>query len=80
MEKIMWLHDNPHSMSLLALPAAVKYFVGFTSGFVLLLIGLYWFSISDGATNPMVGGLGLFMLGGGFVLWGELNRRRAAFP
>ena len=64
---------------LLLLPAVVKYVVGFGGGFVALLIGLYWFSSSGGATNAMIGGLGIFMMGGGLILWGELNRRRAAF-
>lgn len=66
-------------MSLLLLPSVVKYVVGFGGGFVLLVVGLYWFSISGGATNAMLGGLGMFMMGGGLILWGELNRRRAAF-
>lgn len=65
-------------MSLLFLPTVVKYGVGFGAGFVLLVIGHYWFSISSGTTDGMIGGLGMFMVGGG-MLWGELNRRRAAF-
>lgn len=66
-------------MSLLFLPTVVKYGVGFGAGFVLLVVGLYWFSVSGGATDGMIGGLGMFMMGGGLILWGELNRRRAAF-
>ena len=66
-------------MSLLLLPSVVKYVVGFGGGFVLLVVGLYWFSVSGGATNGMVGGLGMFMMGGGLIMWGELNRRRAGF-
>lgn len=66
-------------MSLLLLPSVVKYVVGFGGGFVLLVVGLYWFSVSGGATNGMIAGLGMFMMGGGLIMWGELNRRRAAF-
>lgn len=66
-------------MSLLFLPSVVKYGVGFGAGFVLLVVGLYWFSVSGGTTKGMIGGLGMFMMGGGMILWGELNRRRAAF-
>lgn len=66
-------------MALLLLPPAVKYVLGFGVGFVLLVVGLYWFANSGGETNGMIGGLGAFVFGGILLLWGELNRRRAAF-
>lgn len=61
----------------LLLPPVIKYIFGFGVGFVTLLVGLYWFANSGGTTNGMLAGLGLFMIGGGLILWGELNRRRA---